>query len=279
MIRHMRRVSVLLATLVSTISCQPYLIRYASSTTLPISSGAEPTILGYYPFDGSVENQQGTTTLTSTSNLEYGESPVGTGIDVSLVSAESGLEDSEPELLSVVIPGLTAESASLTVAFWTNLFYLNIRAYQSSIDPFMLMDRLFEFNTRRFGPDNRKTSSTIRVPHTWSYSRLPGVITDIDTWHHLAIVVDHLASCWIFVDGDLAVSATASARYDPHESSTTLGLFMAGYDSETGIDRVDVRFLIDELIIFRGILSGAEIGELAAGTLDLSDYPVSSSPN
>lgn len=89
-----------------------------------------------------------------------------------------------------------------------------------------------------------------------------GVI-QANTWQHVVLQRDSLGNMEIWVDGTMVASAAGVEELEAFSGIVTIGANGAGLNNFTG--------RLDEFAIYAGTLSGAEIGELAAGTSSPAD--------
>lgn len=89
-----------------------------------------------------------------------------------------------------------------------------------------------------------------------------GAIT-VGTWQHIVVQRDSLGTQEIWVDGTMVANAAGAEALDPFSGIITIGANGGGGNNLTG--------LLDEFAVYAGVLTAAEIGQLAAGTAAPSD--------
>ena len=254
------------------LSCDPALIQQISAKNFPVTSNTQTSLVAHFAFEGDLNATRGSATISSFVTFDYAAAATGDGIDTRRgdIAADAGV-DLEYEIECIHVDALGFDGDRLeshTISYWSTLQRVWLRWHQASEEWHTF---IYTVLAAPFGDDSEAINFSIFRRGGWNWLRSSDTLTG--TWHHIAIVYDEVQTIWLFVDGKMR----GAARFDaPIEAAGEFYLELGVHDYHRSDDPIspDERFQIDELIVFRGVLSVSEIESLYLGTINLDEYPL-----
>ena len=259
-----------------TSGCSAYIFRQIYAIDTPVGAGSDVYLLSHYPLESDLSAASGASSATAENfaPFEFNDGVSGNAIDSDREDLAYGM--GQDPLGNVRFLRVDLEESDetprggYTISFWSDLHYLRLELVDDG-------DGYCDVNFERPWGDDTRTELRASGPSiSWHDKIVDQFDMTTGEWHHFTMIVDELGSVWFFLDRDAFLAIVSYARFEDNWSPVVF-IGTASVSDPALIS--DSRFLLDELFIFRGVLTARDIRDLFTGSFDPAKYPLAPAPS